>query len=947
MHEIKTYFGGVRNPLRGGLLTALLAAGLVMTPAVLPAQQKNADAVQAALQGLTPEQRQALERLSPSERQAFTEAVMKNGGKVTPELLAQLLQQAGTQPRPAAGQQLTPQENVAVRNEQEMRMHKAEAERKELLFEEKTGRILLSRATTSLGELKLFGLDYFAPARKRILTIEEAIASGKMLPSLQKDALAGFVGPLDMVSTSVNASMPPLYVLNPGDKLTVYYWGDLLELTTVHLELDEQGEVAITKAGKFSARGMTLAQFQSAVKDHLQRVLGKDIKLVATLDRLMSMQILVVGEAFRPGNYAVSSVTTLFNAIYAGGGPNENGSLRDIKLIRKDRTITLDFYDYLMKGDGRLDYPLQAGDTILFGRRQKVASIRGEVHRPAFYELKQGETLRNLVAMANGIKASGLNNKVHIESVVPHRQFAVVDVDMSRDTPSADHDIQDGDSVIVEAVIPEIVNQIVLIGDVKVPGSYELKKNMRLADLFNEVNQPKGDAYLDRVDIVRLNEDRKTTKLISVNLAKALARDPEQNIELAPMDRVIVYAKWDVKSYADPIVTVRGAVQRPGIYPRSEGMRLKDLLLQAGGTLPGRSEEATISKARVLGEAKLITVRLDLLEKGDESQNVLLENEDIVMIREYNDFFEMPQWVEIKGEVRFPGSYPLLRKGYRLSELVKAAGGLTKQANPDGAVFLRLREYLPSAEQNSDLQTINKIMNALNEIDFRRQAARNAVLLQKELGSKEAAQPPVIGAGVPVISSTGTDVKEAVGLGMAPSIAASAGQSTAQIMEAFTPGSGVTSQARTLNPEQLMQSTRIIINLEKGMEGGAENPDNVVLLNGDSVAIPIKTGTASVVGAVLSPATTHLGNHRTVKEMIAIAGGYAKDADREGTLVLRVSGVVEPAKDVDYIQDGDIVYVPTKVMATEIVTTTDKIISAIKFTLTTIASVVVFLALIH
>lgn len=808
------------------------------------------------------------ERFITAQREALSK------GDLSPEVLEKL---RAAQEKPQTQEQASseaPRSNPQA--VQQLNVNRAAAEKGNKQLEEKT----------SAGQLGRYGFDLFAPSRKRILVLEEAISKGEIPSAQHKDALAGFVGPLDMVSASVNASIPAQYVLNPGDQVTVYYWGDLIELISLKLKVDENGEVSVPQTGRLVVRGMSLPQFQNAVQEQLQRVFGKHINLIATLDKLKSMQIFITGEAFRPGSYAVSSVTTLFNALYACGGPDENGSLRDIKLIRNNKTIVADFYDFLMNGDSRSDYPLQAGDTIFIGRKGKLVSIAGEVGRPALYELKGEEGLRDLVRMANGIKPSGLTNKVLIQSIIPHKERIVIDVDLSRNIPETDQALFDRDAVMVEAVVPEIKNMVTLAGDVKVPGTYELKKNMRVADLFNEINEPRGDALLERTDVIRLDKDRKTTTAIPINLGRALRKDPEHNIELASLDRIVVYSKWDVKFYPARIVDIQGSVQRPAVYQRSEGMRIRDLLLMAGGTLPGSVNEITIAKARFYAEPKLFTVKLDLLEKGDESQNVLLDDEDIVMVRSDSDFFVRPQWVKIEGEVKYPGTYPMMGKNYRLSDLIQQAGGLTKAASPKGTVFLRKGEFLPSTEQKADVLLANDVANLLNRIEYQRQSARNMLLLKSELGKTGAADMPLsVGAGGISVTTTDASAKESVALAMTPTIAQAAGQATGSIVGAVTPGGGVTSEARKLSDQQLAQSTRVIINLEKAMGGGSDNADNIILMNGDTITIPLRQETVSIVGAVMNHITTRLGDRRKVSEIVSLAGGYAKDADQEGVLV--------------------------------------------------------------
>src|SRR3989304_3937190 len=346
--------------------------------------------------------------------------------------------------------------------------------------------------------LERFGLAFFKPARNRIIAVEVRISKGQKPVVSQKDAVAGFVGPLDMVSSHTNATIPPQYMLNPGDKVTIYYWGDFIELTDVKLLLDEKGEVSIPKAGRIGARGMSISQFQGAVKEQLQRGLGKNLSLIASLESLRSIQIFITGEAFRPGSYAVSSVTTLFNALYASGGPSDSGSLREIKLIRNNKTTTVDFYNYLLKGESKDDYPLQAGDTIFISKAGKLVSITGEVNRPGIYELKEAERLGDLISLGNGIKPTGMLSNVQIMSVIPNKERVVVDLDITRSAVSSNYELFDGDSVVVAAVLPEARNIVTIKGSVERPGVYELKKGMKVSDLFSDINKPLGGVYMER-----------------------------------------------------------------------------------------------------------------------------------------------------------------------------------------------------------------------------------------------------------------------------------------------------------------------------------------------------------------------------------------------------------------------------------------------------------------
>ncbi|MCC6545037.1 MAG: SLBB domain-containing protein [Nitrospirae bacterium] len=938
---------------------------------------------------------------------------------------------------------LTPEQRKLVESELSKKSRQAPAESKEMSTggggaeEIQTGIEFIQEQDeeTEAQAVKRFGFDFFRTARKRIIAIENMISKGQRPLVSQKDAVAGFVGPLDMVSSHTNATIPPNYMLSPGDRVTIYYWGDLIELTEVKLSLDEKGGVSVPRAGRIVARGMTISQFQDAVKEQLQRVYGKNLSLIASLESLRSIQIFITGEAFRPGSYAVSSVTTLFNALYAGGGPSNFGSLRDIKLIRNNKTVNVDFYNYLLKGDSKDDYPLIAGDTIFISKAGKQVSIAGEVNRPGIYELKEGERLKEIISLGNGIKPTGMLSNVQIRSVIPNKERVVVDLDISKGAVSSNYELFDGDSVVVAAVSPDARNIVTIKGSVERPGVYELKKNMKVSDLFSDTNKPLGGAYMERADILRLNEDKKTTSLITVNLGKALSKEPSDDIRLAPLDELTVYAKWDISFFppqyvtisgavqspgnyyrsdgmtikdllvmaggvlpntfldsadllrydfeketyanlsvdlkrvlegqeAEPYVlkdrdtlriyslqdleftaphevSIAGAVQRPGTYTRFEGMRLSDLLRLSGGVLPGSYEMIEVAKARNEGEVKIIKVNLAALANGDEGQDLLLSDSDIIMVRMKSEFYDRPAWITIGGEVKYPGVYPLKGKEDKIRDLIERAGGLTKYAYAKGTVFTRKKENFPSDEQRRDLLLANNLTNNLNELEYYRQLARNQWLLGKDVKDKDKFQP-VGGTAAPVVATSGTP-SEAAAIGLAPGVAQSAGQVAGGIMETFERAPAVVSRSRRLGEADLNQSERVILNLERALKGGE---DNIILMDGDTITIPQRVETVSIVGAVTRPTSVQYRADSKLDYYIDKSGGFSVDADKKGVKVMRVDGSIIPADKVKYLTEGDIVYVPARVMSLDIVERIDKIIDVVKYTLVTTASVVVFVTLI-
>ncbi|MDY7033779.1 MAG: SLBB domain-containing protein [Thermodesulfobacteriota bacterium] len=1080
-------------------------------------------------ESLTTSQKKALEKLTPSQRKVVEAELSKTGGQITPETIERLK----TRPElkdlkhEEALKTVFPGEKEGViPTDREM---KEPSEKKEEELEKEED---VDQKDKKDKALRRFGIDFFRPAKNRILTTEKMISEGRIPKAIEKDALSGFVGPLDIISTYVNVTIPPRYVLNPGDGIIIHYWGDNVELTTLRLILDKSGAVIIPKVGRFIARGMTLTQFQNAARKQLKRVFRGKTNLIATLDKLRSIQIFITGEVFRPGSYAVSAVTTLFNALYACGGPADSGSLRHIKLFRGDETMRIDFYDYLLKGDSRYDLPLKAGDTIFISKVSKLISVDGEINHPAIYELKKQERLKDLIRLANGVKPTGMLQRVQIRSVRPNKERVIIDIDMTRDVPSSNPVLFDGDSVMVSSILPEIVNMVTLEGKVERPGDYELKRNMRISDLFSEINRPLGEAYLGRTDVIRMNEDGKTTTLIPIHLGRAIQRDSIHDIKLAPMDRIIVYSKWDVKFLPERIITITGAVQKPGDYERSEGMRINDLLIMAGGVMPNafleradllrydfekeistvipvnlrkvlnedvsnnvllsdkdvlriytikeskfipprkitisgavqrpgeyeRSENMTIedllteagglmpnvyskradllrydfknesytnisinldkllkgdmtenirlsdgdvmriysikekeyippkevsifgavqrpgtyirfegmrvndllvaaggllpgtiqkidiAKARSQGKTEIITVDLELIQRGDETQNVFLDDQDVLTIRKESEFYEKPRWITVSGEVNYPGTYALYGKEDRLSDVLKRAGGLTRFAYPKGTVFTRKGEHIPSNEMRQDLILVNKIVDTLNDLEYGRQIARSAWLWQKE--KMEEAQPQLFGADTSTVVTGEGDTAEAAAVSMAPSIANATGETIEGFLGALESAPAVVSKSRRLQEAELVPSERVRVVIKMNQllkkKGGS---NDILLMDGDTIHVPRKFLTVSVIGAVMRPTWVSLVRLEDHEYYIEKAGGYAEDANIEKVLIMRVDGSIEPVNRVESIEPGDIIYVPPKVVALDIIQRIDKIVEAVKFALVTAGSVAVFIAL--
>jgi protein involved in polysaccharide export with SLBB domain len=471
------------------------------------------------------------------------------------------------------------------------------------------------------------------------------------------DALRHFVGPEAMLWMNVLMPAPERYQLGPGDLLTLRYWSETLEPREVTLRIDPQGALNLPMGGRIIARGQTLPQLEETIRKALSRVI-RNVEVTLTLRELRTMTIIIAGEAYAPGSYQMPAVATLFNALYACGGPSDNGSLRRIQLRRSDGSVhTFDFYRFLLNGDGNQDVPLQPGDIIFIPPVEGQVSVSGEVRRPAIYELLPKERLRDAIAFAGGVKPSGVAQRVSVTSVRPGEARQLIDANLLASDEANNPPLYDGDTVEVFSIRPVFANIVTIEGAVDQPGDYALTAGMTVADLVERARGLVEDAYIDRADLFRTNPDN-TQTLIPVRLGQALQRDPQANVPLQKRDRLVVYAISDVAWMGDRRVEVLGAVQKEGTYYRADNMHVQDLLLQAGGVMPNAYvERAFLQRRNPDGSyGPLLAIDLRKAMLNDPEHNVLLQDRDMLMVytREQAQFTP-ENVVTIDGAVQSPG----------------------------------------------------------------------------------------------------------------------------------------------------------------------------------------------------------------------------------------------------------------------------------------------------
>ena len=518
---------------------------------------------------------------------------------------------------------------------------------------------------------------------------------------------------------NVNGPVDAGYRLGPGDRLVLILTGDVEESYT--LDVTREGFVVIPQVGQVFVNNLTLGDLSSLMRARLGRVYSGvgagTTRFSLNVARLRANQVFVVGDVQRPGSYTVSSAGTALTALYAAGGPTINGSLRRIEVRRGGRTVdALDVYDYLIRGDASHDVRLESGDVVFVHVHGPRARVVGEVTRPATYELKPGESLAQLLEAAGGFTARAARQRVLIERIVPSSER----VDESRVRTTVDISgaslanglgpavvIQNGDVVHIFPVTERVRNRIAVLGNVLTPGTQGLTPGMHVADALRAAGGLKSDTYLGEVLVTRLQPDS-TRSQLRVRLRDSTGAVID-DIPLREDDQIQVFSVTTFRPVR--YVAIAGHVNNPGRFPYRQGMTLRDLLLLGGGAKEGalltEAEIARLPDDRSNGQtAVTIRVPLDssfLFERsaghpyigppgtpapaGGAPDTPLEPYDNVLILRQPN--FEYQRVVTIGGEVRYPGTYALVRKGERLSDLIARAGGITDEAQRDAILFVR------------------------------------------------------------------------------------------------------------------------------------------------------------------------------------------------------------------------------------------------------------------
>jgi protein involved in polysaccharide export with SLBB domain len=488
---------------------------------------------------------------------------------------------------------------------------------------------------------------------------------------------------------NLKLATPVNYIIGPDDQLNINVYGN--SLVNWKLNVSPEGNINIPGIGVLNVGGKTIENATSLIKSKLAAnnyAIGHGTSVQVTLGDIRSIKVIMVGQLVKPGTYTLSSLATAFNALTVAGGPNEIGSLRQIKIIRNNRVIRyLDVYDFLVKGSQRDNIALQDQDIIQVPTYRTRVEMAGQIKIPALFEVLPGESLQNVLNYAGGFTDSAYTARIKVSQVSDQQRKLtdVVESDYNSYTPLR------GDKYFVQSVLNRFENRVTINGAVFRPGEYELQNGLTLLQLIQNAAGLKEDAFTERGTITRLKPDN-STEIISFNVKDVLNK--ASNISLQREDVINISSIFDLRDKYQ--ISINGSVRKPGTFAFAENMKVEDLILKAGGFAEGASP-LRVEVARRINNADPLSGSSKVAEVFSvniDSQlklagiNFVLKPFDIVSVYSLPGY-EKQKTVKVEGEVLYPGSYTIQTKNEKISDLVKRAGGFTASADVQGGSLKR------------------------------------------------------------------------------------------------------------------------------------------------------------------------------------------------------------------------------------------------------------------
>jgi len=665
---------------------------------------------------------------------------------------------------------------------------------------------------------------------------------------------------------NLNMATPKSYILGPGDLVYVDVYGQSEKYYEAYITAE--GNLLLENVGPVNVSGLSIEEVTKVLRGRLSRFYAgmngpnANTFLQVSLGNLRTIKVHLVGEVRLPGTFSLSAFSTVFNAMYAAGGPNENGTMRTIKLVRNNQEIAeIDVYDFLMNGIASMNLQLQDQDVLLVPPFTGRVTVEGEVKRPAIFEIKEGETFQDILEYAGGFSDEAFRDRVSVTRITS-KERAVSDIFKDQFDLFL---VKGGDTYQVGKVLERYANRVQIKGAVFREGNYSMEEGLTLQRLIRKAEGLKGDAYLQRATVLRTKPDL-SSELIQVNLGE-LMRGNEPDLALQAEDIVRIASIYDLTE--DFYVKIVGEIRSPGTYPFSQEMTVEDLIILAGGLKESASLTDIEIARRDMGNnardfAEIIPVTLSPDLSAGLSATTLRPFDNISVRRKPN--FTLEKMVQVEGQVNAPGEFSLAHAEERISEVINRAGGLTDFAYVKGATLIRRTEfYQTESELQRKESNLRDLMNNLN-LDEMDPTESQALLLERLAKS--------------IRNKASTKSSEAEEM----------------VIEARSEILNEISENRLgIGPIRLKETEAIAIDLAAIMSNPGSRFD-LILEEGDIITIPRQLQTVRLRGDVIYPTTVRYESLRGMNYYINRAGGFDNRAKRKRTYVIYANGEVSRTK---------------------------------------------------
>ena len=661
--------------------------------------------------------------------------------------------------------------------------------------------------------------------------------------------------------SNLNLPTPSDYILGAGDKMFIDVYGE--SESYFQAEISPEGYAILENIGPVNLNGLSLEKAKLRLTNRFKKVYpgiqSRKTFLNISVGIPRAIRINIAGEVNLPGTYNFSAFNTLYNALYVAGGITENATLRDIKLFRNNKLIsTVDVYKFLTEGDGSSNVRLENNDLILVNTYSNRISIDGAVKSPGKFEMKDEETLLDLLNYAGGLSENAFKKSIKLTRIIDG-QLKVVDIN------SDQFDFfkpMDGDKYLIEKIIEKYNNRVIVNGAVFRPGTFSLTEEMTVKNLIDKAEGLKTDVFFDKAYITRTNEDY-STSTIALNLKDEL-KNP--NFILQEEDVLNILSINDLSE--ENYIEISGQVNNPGIFPFSKNISLSDLILLAGGFKENATQNRIEINRRLssneLNENNISEILIFDLDKNLNNNSIIIEPFDQIIVRKNPNFYTQ-QYARVEGEVMYPGKYAISSKNERISDLINRSGGFKNMAYLKGATLIRLTEF---AELQSDL---NKKIKSLND-------------LKNKVSNKEGT---LTESELLLIERIDEDLKNI-----------DTNKNENQILSSYAKSERINEILKKNSVDgdiPISKSEAIGIDLMSIVNSPGSKSD-LLLKEGDVIIVPKKLETVRLRGELLYPTTVRFVSNKSLKYYINSSGGFDNKAKRSGTYIVYANGDVARTK---------------------------------------------------